>query len=57
MSYRAAAIDREYRLKQYYQNKKKQSAEEYIKRAREKGLTYWSAVDFLKHHKTMHSII
>lgn len=35
----------------------KQSAENYIKRTKEKGLTYWSAVDFLKHHKTMHSII
>ena len=35
----------------------KQSAEAYIKKAKEKGLTYWSAVDFLKHHKTMYSII
>lgn len=35
----------------------KQSAEEYIKRAREKGLTYWSAVDFLKHHKAIKTII
>ena len=35
----------------------KQSAMEYIKKAKEKGLTYWSAVDFLKHHKTMRSII
>ena len=35
----------------------KQSAEAYIKKAKEKGLTYWSAVDFLKHHKTMHSIL
>lgn len=35
----------------------KQSAENYIKKAKEKGLTYWSVVDFLKHHKTMHSII
>ncbi len=26
MSYRAAAIDREYRLKQYYQNKKKKQS-------------------------------
>lgn len=25
----------------------KQSAEEYIKKCREKGLTYWSAKDFL----------
>lgn len=23
----------------------------------EKGLTYWSAKDFLKNHRTMHSII
>ena len=29
----------------------------YIKHAKEKGLTYWSAVDYLKHHKTMHSIV
>ena len=35
----------------------KQSAEEYIKKAKEKGLTYWSAMDYLKHHKTMHAII
>ena len=35
----------------------KQKAEEYIRKSKEKGLTYWSAVDFLKHHKTMHSII
>lgn len=35
----------------------KQSAEEYIKKCKEKGLTYWSAKDFLKNHKTMHSII
>lgn len=35
----------------------KQSATEYIKKAREKGLTYWSAVDYLKHHKTMRSFI
>ncbi len=35
----------------------KQSAEEYIKKAKEKGLTYWSAKDYLKHHKTMGSII
>ena len=35
----------------------KQTAEEYIKKAKEKGLTYWSAKDFLKHHKTMRSII
>ena len=35
----------------------KQSASEYIKNAKQKGLTYWSAMDYLKHHKTMHSII
>ena len=35
----------------------KQSAERYIKEAKQKGLTYWSTVDYLKHHKTMHSII
>ena len=35
----------------------KQSVEEYIKKAKEKGLTYWSAVDYLKHHKPMNSII
>ena len=35
----------------------KQSAERYIKEAKQKGLTYWSAVDFLKHHKTMSSIL
>lgn len=35
----------------------KQSAEYYIKTATQKGLTYWSAVDFLKHHKSMYSII
>lgn len=35
----------------------KQSAEKYIKEAKQKGLTYWSAIDYLKHHKTMCSII
>lgn len=35
----------------------RQSAENYIKDAKEKGLTYWSATDYLKHHRTMHSII
>ena len=35
----------------------KETAERYIKQAKEKGLTYWSAVDYLKHHKTMHSIV
>ena len=35
----------------------KQSANEYIKKAKEKGLTYWSAKDFLKNHKTMYSIL
>ena len=35
----------------------KQTAEEYIRKCKEKGLKYWSAKDFLKNHKTMHSII
>ena len=35
----------------------KQTAEEYIKRTREKGLTYWSAMDYLKNHKTMRAIV
>lgn len=38
----------------------KQTAENYIKVAEKKkelGLTYWSARDFLKHHKTMSSIL
>lgn len=35
----------------------RQTAQEYIKFAKIKGLTYWSAIDYLKHHKTMHSII
>ncbi len=35
----------------------KDSATEYIKKAKEKGLTYWSAVDYLKKHKTFYSII
>lgn len=35
----------------------KQSAQEYIKTAKIKGLTYWSAMDYLKHHKRMYSII
>ena len=35
----------------------KESATNYIKKAKEKGLTYWSAMDYLKHHKTMSSII
>lgn len=29
----------------------KESAKNYIKRAREKGLTYWSAMDYLENHK------
>ena len=33
----------------------KESAEKYIKNTKEKGLTYWSAMDYLKHHKTMGS--
>ncbi len=28
----------------------KESAESYIQRAKEKGLKYWSAVDYLKNH-------
>ena len=35
----------------------KLSAKEYIKNAKEKGLKYWSAKDYLKNHKTMSSII
>lgn len=35
----------------------KQTAQEYIKTAKQKGLTYWSAMDYLKYHKTMRSII
>lgn len=35
----------------------KQSAERYVETAKQKGLTYWSAIDFLRHHSTMHSII
>ena len=35
----------------------KETAQTYIKYAKERGFTYWSAVDYLKHHKTMHSII
>lgn len=35
----------------------KETAERYIKTSREKGLKYWSAKDFLKNHRTMHSII
>lgn len=35
----------------------KESATNHIKKAKEKGLTYWSAMDYLKNHKTMHSII
>lgn len=35
----------------------KESAERYIAKAKEKGLTYWSAKDFLKNHRIMHSII
>ena len=29
----------------------KQTAEEYIKKCKEKGLKYWSEKDFLKNHK------
>ena len=35
----------------------KETAEKYIAKAKEKGLTYWSAKDFLKNHRIMHSII
>ena len=39
----------------------KQSATNYIEKIDKakglRGLTYWSAMDYLKHHKTMHSII
>lgn len=35
----------------------KEAALAYIKQDKQKGLTYWSAVDYLKHHKTMHSIV
>ena len=35
----------------------KETAERYIAKAKEKGLTYWSAKDFLKNHRTMHAII
>ena len=35
----------------------KESATEYIKKAKEKGLTYWSAMDYLKNHKTLYSIV
>ena len=34
-----------------------ESAKRYIENAKTKGLTYWSARDFLKHHRTMYSII
>ena len=36
----------------------KKSATEYIKKNKNsKGLKYWSARDFLRNHKTMHSIL
>ncbi len=35
----------------------KESAEKYIKNAKQKGLTYLSAMDYLKHHKTISSIL
>ncbi len=39
----------------------KQSAINYIERVDKsksiRGLAYWSAMDYLKHHRTMHSII
>ena len=34
----------------------KESAERYIAKAKEKGLTYWSAVDYLKHHKSIRQL-
>ena len=34
-----------------------ESAKKFISTVKIKGLTYWSAMDFLKHHRTMHSII
>lgn len=34
----------------------KETAERYIKQAKEKGLTYWSAVDYLKHHKSIRQL-
>lgn len=35
----------------------KEKAKEYIRTAKVKGLTYWSAADYLKNHKRMYSII
>lgn len=35
----------------------KETAENYIRTAKTKGLTYLSAKDYLKHHRTMHSMI
>lgn len=39
----------------------KQSATNYIERVDKskgiRGLTYWSAIDYLKHHRTIHSTI
>ncbi len=39
----------------------KQKAENYVERIEkskgQKGLTYWSAMDYLKHHRTMSAII
>ncbi len=35
----------------------KSEAEKYIKNAKAKGLTYLSAMDYLKHHKAMSSTI
>ena len=35
----------------------KQTAEEYIRKCKEKGLKYWSARDFLRNHRTMNPII
>ena len=42
-------------------NWSKETAKKYIekidKAKSKRGLTYWSAVDYLKHHRTMYSII
>ena len=42
-------------------NWSKETAKKYIekidKAKSKRGLTYWSAIDYLKHHRTMYSII
>lgn len=35
----------------------KETATQYLKNAKQKGLTYWSAIDYLKNHKTLYTII